>query len=118
MNAHAQWRSAADQLRGKLPKLGALMDGAAGEALSYMNFPRTHWLQIHSTSPLERLNAEISRRTNAVGIVPNDAAVTRLAGAMLLEQNDEWRLNRRYMQLEGLQTLTDTDPTRLLAAQR
>jgi len=108
----------ADQLRGKLPKLGALMDGAEDEVLSYMNFPRAHWLQIHSTNPLERLNAEIKRRTNVVGIFPNDAAVTRLVGAMLLEQNDEWSLNRRYMQLEGLQTLTDTAPTRLPAVQR
>jgi putative transposase len=116
--AHAQWRAVADQLRGKLPKLGALMDGTEHELLSYMNFPRAHWLQIHSTNPLERLNAEIKRRTNVVGIFPNDAAVTRLVGAMLLEQNDEWSLNRRYMQLEGLQTLTDTAPTRLPAVQR
>jgi putative transposase len=116
--AHAQWRSVADQLRAKLPKLGALMDGAEDEVLSYMNFPKAHWLQIHSTNPLERLNAEIKRRTNVVGIFPNDAAVTRLVGAMLLEQNDEWSLNRRYMQLEGLQTLTDTAPTRLPAVQR
>ena len=116
--AHAQWRAVADQLRGKLPKLGALMDSAEDEVLSYMNFPRAHWLQIHSTNPLERLNAEIKRRTNVVGIFPNDAAVTRLVGAMLLEQNDEWSLNRRYMQLEGLQTLSDTAPTRLSAVQR
>ena len=112
------WRAVADQLRGKLPKLGALMDGVEHEVLSYMNFPRAHWLQIHSTNPLERLNAEIKRRTNVVGIFPNDAAVTPLVGAMLLEQNDEWSLNRRYMQLEGLQTLTDTAPTRLPAVQR
>lgn len=64
------------------------------------------------------LNAEIKRRTNVVGIFSNDAAVTRLVGAMLLEQNDEWSLSRRYMQLEGLQTLTDTAPTRLPAVQR
>jgi putative transposase len=116
--AHAQWRAVADQLRGKLSKLSALMDGAGHEVLSSLNFPRAHWLQIHSTNPLERMNAEIQRRTNVVGILPNDAAVTRLVGAMLLEQNDEWSLNRRYMQLEGLQTLTDTAPTRLPALQR
>ena len=73
--AHAQWRAVADQLRGKLPKLGALMDGAEHEMLSYLNCPRAHWLQIHSTNPRERLNAEIKRRTNVVGIFPNDAAV-------------------------------------------
>ena len=64
-------------------------------------FPRAHWPQIYSTNPLERLNAEIKRRTNVVGIFPNDASITRLVGAMMLEQNDEWSLNRRYMQLEG-----------------
>jgi putative transposase len=116
--AHQQWRAVADQLRAKLPKLGSFMDGAEHEVLSYMNFPRAHWLQIHSTNPLERLNAEIKRRTNVVGIFPNDAAITRLVGAMLLEQNDEWCLNRRYMQLEGLQSLSDTAPTRLPAIQR
>ena len=116
--AHAQWRAVADQLRGKLPKLGALMDGAEHEVLSYMNFPRAHWLQIHSTNPLERLNAEIKRRTNVVGIFPNDRAVTRLVGAMLMEQSDEWSLQRRYMQLEGLHSLSDTAHARLPAVQR
>lgn len=64
-------------------------------------------MQIHSTNPLERLNAEIKRRTDVVGIFPNDAAITRLVGALLLEQNDEWQLQRRYLPLEGLQSLTD-----------
>jgi putative transposase len=63
------------------------------------------------------LNAEIKRRTNAVGIFPNDRAITRLVGAMLLEQSDEWALQRRYMQLEGLKTLSDTAPARLPAVQ-
>ena len=69
-------------------------------------------------NPLERLNAEIKRRTNVVGIFPNDGSIVRLVGAMMLEQNDEWSLNRRYMQLEGLQTLCDTPPTRLSAVAR
>ena len=116
--AHEQWRVVADQFRASMPKLSKLMDGAEHEVLSYMDFPRAHWLQIHSTNPLERLNAEIKRRTNVVGIFPNDAAITRLVGAMLLEQNDEWSLNRRYMQLEGLQSLSDTAPTRVPAFQR
>ena len=60
---------------------------------------------IHSTNPLERLNAEIKRRTDVVGIFPSEPAITRLVGALLLEQNDEWQLQRRYMQLEGLQSL-------------
>ena len=117
-DAHEQWRVVADQLRGKFDKIGSLMDSAEHEVLAYMDFPKAHWLQIHSTNPLERLNAEIKRRTNVVGIFPNDRAITRLVGAMLLEQSDEWALQRRYMQLEGLQTLTDTAPTRLPAVQR
>ena len=116
--AHEQWRVVAEQFRKSLPKLAKLIDDAEHEVLSYMEFPRAHWLQIHSTNPLERLNAEIKRRTNVVGIFPNDRAITRLVGAMLLEQNDEWSLNRRYMQLEGLQSLTDTAPTRMSAIQR
>ena len=116
--ARDQWRVVADQLRGKFPKIGALMDSAEHEVLAYMTFPRAHWLQIHSTNPLERLNAEVKRRTDVVGIFPNDNAVTRLVGAMLLEQSDEWSLQRRYMQLEGLQSLSDTAVPRLSAVQR
>ena len=116
--AHEQWRVVADQLRGKFVKAAELMDRAEHEVLAYMDFPRAHWLQIHSTNPLERLNAEIKRRTDVVGIFPNDRAVTRLVGAMLLEQSDEWTLQRRYMQLEGLQSLSDTAPTRLSAVAR
>ena len=116
--AREQWRVVADQLRAKFPRIGALMDSAEHEVLAYMDFPRAHWLQIHSTNPLERLNAEIKRRTDVVGIFPNDKAVTRLVGAMLLEQSDEWTLQRRYMQLEGLQSLSDTAQPRLSAVQR
>ncbi len=100
--ATKQWRSVADQFREKLPKLAACMDEAESDVLACMTFPRAHWSQIHSTNPLEQLNAEIKRRTNVVGIFPSDAAITRLVGAMMHEQNDEWSLNRRYMQLEGL----------------
>jgi len=116
--AKKQWRSVADQFRDKMPKLAACMDEAENDVLAFMTFPRAHWPQIYSTNPLERLNAEIKRRTNVVGIFPNDAAITRLVGAMMLEQNDEWALNRRYMQLEGLQTVSDTAPTRLPAVAR
>lgn len=104
----------ADQLRAKFPKLSDLMDQAEHDVLAFMTFPRTHWPQTYSTNPLKRLNAEIMRRTHVVGILPNVASITRLVGAMMLEQNDEWSLNRRYMlQLEGLQALSDTTPTRL-----
>lgn len=108
----------AEQLRQRFPKIAELMQRAEHEVLAYMNFPRAHGLQIHSTNPLERQNAEIKRRTNVVGIFPNERAVTRLVGAILLEQNDECTLQRRYMPLEGLQTLSDTAPARLPAVQR
>jgi len=113
--ATAQWRVVADQLRAKLPKLGELMDVAETEVLSFMAFPKAHRTQIHSTNPLERLNAEVKRRTDVVGIFPNEPAVVRLVGALLLEQNDEWQLQRRYMQLEGLTSLSDNQTARLSA---
>ena len=113
--AIAQWRSVADQLRTKFPRLSALMDDAETDVLAFMSFPKSHRVQIHSTNPLERLNAEIKRRTNVVGIFPNDAAITRLVGALLLEQNDEWQLQRRYLPLEGLQSLAENQTARLSA---
>ena len=114
-SATAQWRVVANQLRPKFQKLADLMDGAETDVLAYMSFPKAHRTQIHTTNPLERLNAEIKRRTDVVGIFPNAAAVTRLVGALLLEQNDEWSLQRRYMQLEGLQSLSNNQPARLSA---
>jgi putative transposase len=113
--AVAQWRIVADQLRAKFPKLAGLMDRAEQDVLAFMSFPKAHRTQIHSTNPLERLNAEIKRRTDVVGIFPNEAAITRLVGALLLEQNDEWQLQRRYMQLEGLQSLSENQTARLSA---
>ena len=87
--ASAQWRLVADQLRTKAPKLAALMDEAEHDVLAYMTFPKEHRSKLHSTNPIERLHAEIKRRTNVVGIFPNEDAITRLVGAVLLEQNDE-----------------------------
>jgi len=113
--ASQQWRAVADQLRTKFPKLAELMDEAEADVLAFMNFPKAHRIQLHSTNPLERLNAEIKRRTDVVGIFPNEAAITRLVGALLLEQNDEWQLQRRYMPLEPLRALVDNQPARLSA---
>ena len=108
--ARAQWRQVADQLRPKVPKLAALMDQAETDVLAFMSFPKDHRPKIHSTNPLERLNGEIKRRTEVVGIFPNEAAITRLVGAILLEQNDEWAVQRaRYMTLETIAPLSD-DP--------
>jgi putative transposase len=106
--AKAQWRRVADQLRPKLPKLASFMDEAEDDVLAYMTFPPDHWAKIHSTNGLERLNGEVKRRTEVVGIFPNDDALIRLVGAILLEQNDEWAVQRaRYMTLETMATLSD-----------
>ena len=108
--ARTQWRRVADQLRPKVPKLAALMDEAETDVLAYMTFPAQHRAKLHSTNPLERLNGEIKRRTEVVGIFPNEAAITRLVGAILVEQNDEWSVQRaRYMTLETMTGLSD-DP--------
>jgi putative transposase len=80
-----------------------------------MQFPKAHRKQLESTNPLERLNAEIKRRPDVVGIFPNDAAIVRLVGALLLEQNDEWQLQRRYMQLEGMNAVGDNQSAGLSA---
>jgi len=114
--AQAQWRRVADQLRAKLSKLAKLMDEAEPDVLAYMTFPAAHRAKLHSTNPLERLNGEIKRRTEVVGIFPNEQAITRLIGAILLEQNDEWAVQRaRYMSLETMAPLSD-DPIVMLSA--
>jgi len=106
--ARAQWRHVADQLRPKVPKLSLLMDDAETDVLAYMSFPKEHRAKLHSTNPIERLNGEIKRRVDVVGIFPNEDAITRLVGALLLEQNDEWAVQRaRYMTLETIATLSD-----------
>jgi len=108
--ATAQWRKVADQLRPKLPRLAAFLDDAEADVLAYMGFPREHRAKIHSTNPIERLIGEIKRRTDVVGIFPNEAAVVRLVGAILREHNDEWAVQRsRYMSLETMASVSD-DP--------
>lgn len=114
--ASQQWRAVADQIRPKLPKLATLMDDAEPDVLAYMTFPREHRAKLHSTNPIERLNGEIKRRTDVVGIFPNEAAITRLVGAILMEQSDEWAVQRaRYMTLETMAPLSD-NPIIMLSA--
>ena len=126
--ASAQWRQVADRLRPKAPKLAALMDEAEHDVLAYMNFPAAHRAKLHSTNLLERLMARSSGApmSSAFGgrsfhwkarfsaSVPNDDAITRLVGAILLEQNDEWAVQRaRYMTLESIAPVSDNVPIKL-----
>jgi putative transposase len=98
-------RHVADQLREKWPKLAAFIDEGETDVLSYLDFPEQHRSKLHSTNPLERLNKEVKRRADVVGIFPNEPSIVRLIGAVLLEQNDEWQLQHRYMQVEGMAEL-------------
>lgn len=112
--AKSQWRKVGDQLRPTLPKLAALMDESETDVLAYMSFPTAHRTKLHSVNPLERLNGEIKRRTDVIGIFPNDATITRLVGALLLEQSDEWAVQRtRYMTLETIAPLGESDTVSL-----
>src|SRR6266567_3150756 len=105
---HASWQRCWVSFTRKVPKLAALMDEAEADVLAF--FPKDHRPKIHSINPLGRLNGEIKRRADVVGIFPNEDAVTRLVGALLLEQNDEWAVQRgRYMSLETIAPLSD-DP--------
>lgn len=113
--AHTQWRTVTDQLRARFPKLADMMEEAEHDVLAFMDFPREHRTKIHSTNTIERLNGEIKRRSNVVGIFPDDAAIVRLVGALLLEQNDEYSIQKRYMSLESPAPMSDNPALRLPA---
>ena len=95
------WRHVADQLRPRWPKLATLMDESEADVLAYMAFPAQHRTKLHSTNPLERLNKEVKRRADVVGIFPNEDSILRLIGAVLFEQNDDWQSQHRYMMVEA-----------------
>ena len=97
----------AEALAQSAPKVARLLAEAEDDLLAFMAFPPEHWCKLRSTNPLERINREIGRRSDVVGIYPNDAAVVRLAGSLLIEQNDEWLVGRRYLSIESLEAVLE-----------
>lgn len=106
-SAHRTWRQVADQIRKQYPKAAALMDEAEEDVLAYFCFPAGHRVKLHSTNTLERLNKEVKRRANVVGIFPNEASIMRLIGAVLMEQNEDWQLQHRYLPQHSMTDIPD-----------
>ncbi len=117
-SVHAQFDRVADALAEKLPRVAEHLENAREDILAFTAFPQEIWRQIWSNNPNERLNKEIRRRTDVVGIFPDRAAIVRLVGALLAEQNDEWTVARRYMSADSItKALADPvdDPEEVMA---
>jgi putative transposase len=100
---------ALERLRKPLPKVAAVLEEAEDDLLAFYSFPADHWPKLRSTNPLERVNREIGRRTDVVGIFPNDRALIRLAASVVIEQNDEWLVGRRYLSAHSLEAVLDQE---------
>ena len=100
---------ALERLRPRLPRVAALLEDAEDDLLAFYAFPGDHWTKLRSTNPLERVNREIGRRTDVVGIFPNDRSLIRLAASVVIEQNDEWLVGRRYLSNHSLETILDQE---------
>ena len=98
-----------ERLQKLLPKVAALLEEAEEDLLAFYAFPADHWPKLRSTNPLERVNREIGRRTDVVGIFPNDKALIRLAASVVIEQNDEWLVGRRYLSAHSVEALFDRE---------
>lgn len=114
--ARGQLQRVSDSLGPRFRAVSELLEEAEDDLLAYMSFPPEHWRQLYSTNPLERLNKEIKRRSRVVGIFPNRAAVLRLVGSLLMEQQDEWEIGRRYFSLESMQKIREGLEEPVLAA--
>ena len=107
--ARALLGDALERLRKPLPRVAALLEEAEEDLLAFYLFPADHWPKLRSTNPLERVNREIGRRTDVVGIFPNDRSLIRLAASVVIEQNDEWLVGRRYLSNHSLEAVLDRE---------